>query len=69
MSDPADDADQQVEHFNDLARARRLPTGPLFTGHCAWCDEKVAEPRRFCDTWCRDCWDADEKRRGNVADA
>lgn len=64
MPDPADDADQQVEQFAEFARTRRKPTGPLFTGHCAWCDEPVAEPLRFCDIGCRDDWDRNERTNG-----
>lgn len=60
--DPADEADQQVENLNDIARALRKPTGPMFTGFCAWCDEPVSADQRFCDTECRDGWDRNEAR-------
>lgn len=70
MSDPADEADQQVERFNDFARSLRRPTGPMATGYCAWCDDPVAAGVRFCDVGCRDDWDRDEARRStSVADA
>lgn len=67
MSDPADAADLQVEQFNDFARALRKPTGPLFTGFCAWCDEPVADPLRWCGLACRDDWEKNEGRRDGDA--
>ena len=60
--DPADQADQQVENLNDIARAVRKPGGPLATGFCAWCDAPVPNEQRWCDVDCRNDWDRNEKK-------
>jgi hypothetical protein len=67
--DPADEADQQVENLNDIARAMRKPSGPLATGVCAWCDEPVDAGKRWCDVQCRNDWDKAEGRRSGEQDA
>lgn len=54
MSDIADDADNQSEKFTEWAMAQKKPEGPKYTGFCANCGEVVAEPKRWCDTDCRD---------------
>lgn len=40
-----------------LAAARGIP-GPEATGCCLWCEEPVAEGRRWCNAACRDDWEA-----------
>lgn len=59
MSDPADQADTQVEAFTKTAMSRKKPEGPKYTGFCSNCGEPVDAPLRWCDAACRD----DEQRR------
>ena len=49
-----------------LLAASRKPEGPTATGRCLYCDEIVADDRRWCDTGCRDGWVREEKLRGGV---
>jgi hypothetical protein len=67
MSDEADRADRLIEAAlqNALAAARRN-RGPEATGYCLWCEEPVAEGRRWCGPECREEWErhhAAERRR------
>lgn len=66
MTDDADRSDEKIAAAIDTAlqRVRQQPTIP-FTGECYFCAEELTEPKRFCDTFCRDDWDAEQlaKRR------
>ncbi|MCO5761905.1 MAG: hypothetical protein NHG36_10385 [Chromatiaceae bacterium] len=54
MSDPADQADDQVEAFTKTAMSRKQPEGPKYTGFCANCGEPVESPKRWCNAECRE---------------
>lgn len=38
------------------------PDGPPFTGECYYCETDLPEPRRWCDSECRDQWQNMAKR-------
>ena len=58
MSDDADRADRLIEAaLQDALAAVRRNRGPEATGYCLWCEEPLAEGRRWCSAECRDDWD------------
>ncbi len=60
--DEADRANQEVERGLSEALRQRRPEGPVATGRCLCCDEPVEEPRRWCDSICRDDWQRIQRR-------
>ena len=45
-----------------LAAARR-PAGPVATGECLYCGERVGDEVRWCSTGCRDAWAHEDAMR------
>lgn len=46
----------------ELSLKYRKP-GLEYTGQCHNCEEKVPNPARFCDTYCREDYELREKQR------
>jgi hypothetical protein len=67
VTDDADRADEIIaQTVADALESARRNVGPLATGRCLWCDDPVAEGRRWCGPECRSEWDlyhAAENRR------
>ncbi len=68
MSDEADMSDGRIEAAvtEGISRVRRQ-TSLRHTGECHFCGEEVAAPLTFCDSNCRDDYDAEQRakaRRG-----
>jgi hypothetical protein len=58
MSDDADRADSLIEStLQDALAAARMTMGPEATGYCLWCEEPLAEGRRWCCIECREEWE------------
>lgn len=45
-----------------LIALRSAPKGPVAVGECLFCETPLPQPHRWCDSQCRDAWEADEKR-------
>ena len=58
MADLADKAAAYQQQEIDAAVTHRKPVGPVAVGRCLWCDEPLSGDRRWCDTECRDEWEA-----------
>jgi hypothetical protein len=44
-----------------IAQARMTrPGGPVYTGHCHYCEAALPSPRRFCDGECREGWEQEQ---------
>lgn len=63
MADDADRADREVECALNEALRKRLPEGPAANGYCHYCDEDLPDGMRWCDSECRDGWEALARRR------
>jgi hypothetical protein len=63
MADEVDLAQIQVEGALKALLKARKPEGPEATGECLYCQEPLAEGRRWCDAECRDAWQYDQKWR------
>lgn len=63
MADIADKANDLVAMNEELAirSLRNQKPKTLFTGFCLHCEEVVEEPKRWCDSFCRDQWEARNK--------
>lgn len=63
MADIADKANDLVAMNEELAIRSLHNQKPkaLFTGFCLHCEEVVEEPKRWCDSFCRDQWEARNK--------
>lgn len=64
MTDDADRSDSKIAAAieDGINRIRRAVVHP-YTGECYFCGEEVNEPKRFCDTFCRDDWDAMQRAK------
>jgi len=61
--DEIDVAQREAERFLERAVAgAKRAVGPAFTGHCHYCDEVVAAPRRFCDFDCASDYEKEQKQ-------
>ncbi len=62
--DDADRSDSKIASAVEegIGRIRRS-AALLYTGECYFCEEKLSEPKRFCDAFCRDDWDARQKAK------
>jgi hypothetical protein len=58
MDDNLDRANDEAEIGLAQALKLRKPEGPSPTGRCLWCDEITGETQRWCESWCRDQWEA-----------
>jgi hypothetical protein len=56
MSDFCDDASAVSELYLEIALQNRPKDGPIATGFCINCKEKLPSGERFCDNDCRDDW-------------
>lgn len=67
MNDEADRSDEKIAAAIDegIDRARRQ-TVLTYTGECHFCGEEVAEPLRFCDSFCRDDYDAEQRAKARI---
>jgi hypothetical protein len=63
MADIADKANDLVAMNEELAlrSLRSQKSKALFTGFCLHCEEVVEEPKRWCDSFCRDQWEVRNK--------
>jgi hypothetical protein len=64
--DEIDKANERAAQFlaHSLANAARLQVAlPSANGHCLNCAETVATDERWCDTDCRDDWQARQQLR------
>jgi len=59
MADVGDQAHQVSEFFlrTSLADCDRALMVAQATGRCLWCNEPLADGRRWCDAECRDEWE------------
>lgn len=68
MFDQAQDL-EMLQRNASIAEARKpVVAGPVYTGFCAYCEEQVPSPRRFCDGDCREGWEKEQaakKRNGS----
>lgn len=63
MSDDLDIAAERTEIARQAALSRRKPTGPEPTGRCLYCDEIVADGKRWCPgADCRDGFELEQRR-------
>lgn len=59
MADIIDKANERAnEIFEEQLYDSRKPEGPVATGRCHNCDEHIPYPNRWCDSDCRDDWEA-----------
>ncbi len=63
MADIADKANDLVAMNEELAlrSLRSQKSKALFTGFCLHCEEVLEEPKRWCDSFCRDQWEMRNK--------
>lgn len=64
MTDDADLSDDKIAAVVEvgIARARRVKSME-FTGECHFCGAELNLPQRFCDVFCRDDYDAEQKAK------
>lgn len=62
MSDNLDIAAEREEIDRNIAMATKRPVGPEPTGECLHCGEAVEDPRRWCNSDCRDAWEKGQRR-------
>ena len=64
VNDEADRSDEKIAAAieDGIDRVRRQ-AALFYTGECHYCCEPVKEPYRFCDSDCRDDYDAEQKAR------
>ncbi|MCM0043396.1 MAG: hypothetical protein NBV65_02065 [Burkholderiaceae bacterium] len=64
MTDEADRSDEKIAAAieDGISRIRRAVAHP-YTGECYFCGEELSDPMRFCDTFCRDDWDAMQRAK------
>lgn len=62
MSDDIDRAQNEVERSLGEAMRMRKPAGPSPTGRCLYCDNLLEPGRRWCDSICRDDWEAENAK-------
>jgi hypothetical protein len=64
MADIADITDDRAAlEAPYLIAASRRKAGPAETGHCAYCNATLPPGLRFCDSSCRDDFEAEERTR------
>lgn len=56
MADEIDKANDYAEIAREDAMAKRKPEGPVATGECLYCGERLPKPMRWCDASCRNDW-------------
>lgn len=56
--DVFDRATEREEQDRELAMQNRRPSGPAATGHCLACEAPLPDGQRWCDSECRDDWEA-----------
>lgn len=59
--DEIDKANNRVQEMLEESLAKRKPFGPKAFGFCYFCNEPVADGRRWCGAECRDDWQKLEK--------
>lgn len=59
--DIIDTASAREELDRELAQKVRKPSGPAHTGYCLFCDEETDHERRWCDAFCRDAWERENR--------
>lgn len=64
--DDADRAAPEIERSEQEAQRLRRPAGPVATGRCLHCDEILDDVRRWCDSGCRDQWEALTRQRRSL---
>lgn len=63
--DEADRADEERESSLQLALSKALRAAdkvPRSSGKCLWCEEPVAQGRRWCNSECREDWERSCRR-------
>lgn len=53
---------EAVHLHRSLAQLSQKPRSPVAAGECLFCETPTPKPRRWCDSECRDEWEAAEKR-------
>lgn len=63
MADIADKGNEAAEVFLSAAlkNARSGDTISTPTGECLWCADDLPPGRRWCDSECRDLWQAEQR--------
>lgn len=61
------DPNERASELEELARQSAMvtskkPEGPVATGCCLYCGERLPKPMRWCDADCRNDWEAEQKR-------
>lgn len=64
MTDEADRSDEKIAAAVEegIKRVRQQKVIP-YTGECHFCGEELNDLKRFCDTFCRDDYDAVQKAK------
>jgi hypothetical protein len=61
MIDEAEAASNATELFTAAALKKRKPVPPIKrSGKCLNCAERISKKRRWCDSQCRDEWEANQ---------
>lgn len=64
MADIADKGNDAADLFLSVALRNRQPAAKVApSGACLHCAAPVEGDRRWCDSECRDAWEADRRRR------
>ncbi len=63
--DFGDQAQDINERHTEESLKVRKPAGPPECGICHYCEEPIIMGR-WCDTDCRDAWEAEQKQKGGV---
>ena len=62
MADEADRTQDRMEREEELIKKfSAKPLGPKPNGFCHWCEATVAETKSFCDHYCRDDWEREQR--------
>jgi hypothetical protein len=70
MANEGDFAQETEELFQRVSLANSLAknvNSPKAIGKCLNCDEKLAPPKRWCDSFCRDDWQRLENAKRHKA--
>lgn len=54
---------EQKERESAIASARKPLVSARETGHCLWCNAKLIQGKRWCDSECREDWELEQESR------
>lgn len=64
MADIADLAQEDMEREAPyILAAAKKPVGPVPDGACYYCDASLLPDCPFCDAYCRDAWEIEQRRK------